>query len=131
VKILESYDDLDWSRNETKTPAQHTVTISYNGGPPFEVDVGDANKKEIDEQMAELRAAGREVSSSHAPSPQQKGVKSRAFFKALRDWVDTNDIRGVDGERLAYKTPSDAVYYPTWLVKRFKEATGMTLLERE
>ncbi|MGD0063690.1 MAG: ABC transporter ATP-binding protein [Streptosporangiaceae bacterium] len=79
----------------------------------------------------ELLAAGRQLANVKGVLPKGEGInrhRARPYFKALRKWVDKEDIRNPNSGKLAYltgtSTSDDPKFtYPKWLVKRFEAET--------
>ena len=129
MKVIEAYDDLDWARNRTRTPATVTARLSWDG-ITVELDLSDKSKAELDERLADLLTLGTRVTSRNPPQERNEYTgngtpmaKSRHYHKKIREWADANDLRSREHPEIAaYKTPSGSWYYPAWLSEAYEEA---------
>jgi Lsr2 len=128
MNVIETYDDLDWQQDETKTPATHTIVFELDGDK-CKVDLSEANYDKALNIMplADLLRVSSPVDGNE---PKRRTTRRRKSGRALspehqriRDWVDRNRIWHPDEPgRPAYETSTGLYTWPKWLISRYNEA---------
>jgi hypothetical protein len=119
-----SWDDID-AAGGVRTEATSTVILGYNG-TEVELDLGNANRKRLEEWLRPFLAAGRKPDRTarrqrSAPATYRPG-SGKARKQELRGWADAR------GRSAEYKAPSGLYYkqglrddYNTWLIEQGRE----------
>jgi hypothetical protein len=120
VKFIESYDDIDYARDKTKTPADHVgVPLTWKN-KSVKLDLSDKNYRMLDELLGDVvKAAEPVVAKTPAgrKSVAHGGRRSNEYYTGLRGWVDRNRISKKDGSgRPAYEGINGKNDYPEWLI---------------
>lgn len=122
--VLERYDDLDYARDKTKTPADyHDVPLTWKNRS-VTIDLSAANYERLNELLDPLIAAGKAASASGIkpgrPARQKGGRRPASYYEGLVSWADANGITKRDGSgRPAYEGRNGRNDYPDWLVRDY------------
>lgn len=130
MKFIESYDDLDYARDKTKTPADHVgVPLTWKN-KAVRLDLSDKNYRMLDELLGDVTRAAEPVERKTTPAGRKSqshgGRRSAGYYEGLRAWTDKNRISKRDGSgRPAYAgnkpDQPNRRDYPEWLIEMYDQ----------
>lgn len=127
TNIIKTVDTIDYERDETETPAQHTGVLVGWQGKWVKLDMSHAHFTEFDEQLGHLLKIGEKAEQTSggvvARKPRkQNNRRNRAYYAGLVEYADRNRISKKDGTgRPAYAGNNGRNDYPDWLIKMYDE----------
>jgi hypothetical protein len=125
---ITSWDDLDAAEG-IRTEATSTIVLGYNG-TEVELDLGERNRKNLEELLRPVLSAGRKPDPTAARRPYQRtgsasyrAGSGKARKQEMRDWADAR------GRQSEYETPKGHYYYKitlrddynAWLIEQGRE----------
>jgi hypothetical protein len=125
---ITSWDDLDAAEG-IRTEATSTIVLGYNG-TEVELDLGEVNRKALEERLRNYLAAGRKPDRTAKRQPYQRSAPAsyrqgsgKARKQEMRDWADAR------GRQSEYETPKGHYYYKitlrddynAWLIEQGRE----------
>jgi hypothetical protein len=104
------WDDLDLAETGEKNPAQHKITVGWDGRW-YELDLTEQHYRRLDAQLAPYLRAGH--APEHAPAPSRKSPKSPPEIAGYRSARQRGDlVRAFANEHeFNYRTPGGGYYY--------------------
>lgn len=115
------FDDLDFHEDGTRNEACVTVTVGLNG-VWRELDLTEANEKEVRDTLDRLMAAGHEPDETPAP-PSGRAIDPAVVARneAIRAWCRREGLMNSSGTGYAYQTNTSlADYIGKPLIRRYE-----------